>query len=96
MRTRSTSLCTVGLFAYLLAGVIVAGLVWAVRHGPGHPRVSTLVVFGLAGGAIGGLGWNLLKDQSIDHLDGAGFTAAVLVALVLLIGVDVRVHHHED
>jgi hypothetical protein len=85
-----------GLFAYLLAGVIVAGLVWFVRHGPGHPRLPTLLVFGLVGGAIGGLGWNVLKDRSLDHLDAGGFTAAVLVALVLLVGVDVRVHRDAD
>jgi drug/metabolite transporter (DMT)-like permease len=86
----------VGLFAYLLAGVIVGGLVWSVRHGPGRPRLPTLLVFGLVGGAIGGLGWNLLKDRSIDDLDGPGFTAAVLVALVLLVGVDVQVRRGED
>jgi drug/metabolite transporter (DMT)-like permease len=86
----------VGLFAYLLAGVIVAGLVWFVRHGPGRPRLPTLLVFGLVGGAIGGLGWNVVKDKSVDHLDGSGFTAAVLVALVLLVGVDVRVRRADD
>lgn len=85
-----------GLLAYLLAGVIVGALVWFVRHGPGYARVGTILVFGLAGGAIGGLGWNALHDQSLDHLDGTGFTAAVLVALVLLVGVDVRVRHGDD
>ena len=83
------------MFAYLLAGVIVGGLVWFLRHGPGYPRLPTLLVFGLIGGAIGGLGWNLLHDGSIDDLDGAGFTAAVLVAVVLLVGVDVRVHRED-
>jgi hypothetical protein len=86
----------VGLFAYLLGGVIVAVLVWFVRHGPGHPRLPTLLVFGLVGGAIGGLGWNLVEDRSVDHLDGIGFTAAVLVALVLLVGVDVRVRRDDE
>jgi uncharacterized membrane protein YfcA len=76
--------------------VIVGGLVWAVRRGPDYPRVATLLVFGLVGGAIGGLGANVLRDESIDHLDGLGFTAAVLVALVLLVGVDVRVRRAED
>lgn len=85
-----------GLFAYLLAGVVVAGLVWFVRHGPGYPRLATLLVFGLVGGAVGGLGWNIVKDRSIDDLDGTGFTAAVLVALVLLVGVDVQVHRSDD
>jgi hypothetical protein len=85
-----------GLFAYLLAGAIVAGLVWFVRHGPGYPKPMTLLVFGLAGGAIGGLGWNVLKDKSVDHLDGSGFTAAVLVALVLLVGVAVQVRRGDD
>lgn len=85
-----------GLWAYLVAGVIVGGLVWFVRHGPGHPRLATLLVFGLVGGAIGGLGWNVLRDRSIDHLDGIGFTAAVLVALVLLVGVDVRAGRDDD
>jgi uncharacterized membrane protein YeaQ/YmgE (transglycosylase-associated protein family) len=85
-----------GLLAYLVAGVIVGGLVWSVRHGPDRPRLPTLLVFGLAGGAIGGLGANVVRGQSIDHLDGTGFTAAVLVALVLLVGVDVRVHRDGD
>jgi hypothetical protein len=85
-----------GLLAYLLAGLIVAGLVWFVRHGPGYPRLPTLLVFGLVGGAIGGLGANLVRGGSIDDLDGTGFTAAVLVALALLIGVDVRVRRGED
>ena len=85
-----------GLFAYLLAGAIVAGLVWFVRHGPGYPKPMTLLVFGLAGGAIGGLGWNVVKDKSVDHLDGSGFTAAVLVALVLLVGVAVQVRRGDD
>jgi hypothetical protein len=85
-----------GLFAYLLAGAIVAGLVWFVRPGPGYPKPMTLLVFGLAGGAIGGLGWNVLKDKSVDHLDGSGFTAAVLVALVLLVGVAVQVRRGDD
>jgi hypothetical protein len=85
-----------GLFAYLLAGAIVAGLVWFVRHGPGYPKPMTLLVFGLAGGAIGGLGWNVLNDRSVDDLDGSGFTAAVLVALVLLVGVAVQVRRSDD
>ena len=85
-----------GLFAYLVAGIIVAGLVWFVRHGAGYPRLLTLLAFGLVGGAIGGLGWNVVKDRSVDHLDGTGFTAAVLVALVLLVGVDVRVRRPDD
>jgi hypothetical protein len=85
-----------GLWAYLVAGVIVGGLVWFVRNGPGYPRLATLVVFGLAGGAIGGLGWNVLQDQPVDHLDSTGFTAAVLVALVILVGIDVRVRRGED
>jgi hypothetical protein len=55
-----------------------------------------LLVFGLVGGAIGGLGSNVVGGNSIDHLDGVGFTAAVLVALVLLVGVDVRVHADDD
>ena len=84
------------MIAYLLAGLVVGGLVWFVRHGSGYPRLPTLLVFGLVGGAIGGLGWNVLQDASVDHLDGTGFTAAVLVALVLLVGVDVRVHRGED
>lgn len=85
-----------GLFAYLLAGLIVAGLVWFVRHGPSYPRLATLLVFGLVGGAVGGLGSNIVQGESVDHLDGIGFTAAVLVALVLLVGVDVRVHHDDE
>jgi hypothetical protein len=85
-----------GLLAYLVAGAIVAGLVWFVRHGDGYPRLPTLVVFGLIGGAVGGLGANIVADEGVDHLDGTGFTAAVLVALVLLVGVQVRVRRGDD
>ena len=85
-----------GLLAYLVAGAIVAGLVWWVRHGPGYPRLPTLVVFGLVGGAVGGLVANLVQGESIDHLDGIGFTVAVLVALVLVVGVQVRVQRTDD
>ena len=85
-----------GLVAYLVAGVIVAGLVWFIRNGPGYPRLATLLVYGLIGGAIGGLGANVVRDEYFDHLDGIGFTAAVLVALVLLVGVDVRVRRSDD
>jgi hypothetical protein len=85
-----------GLLGYLVAGVIVAALVWVVRHGPGYPRLGTLVVFGLIGAAIGGMGANLTRGEYFDHLDGTGFTAAVLVALVLLVGVDVRIRRGED
>ena len=85
-----------GLLAYLVAGLIVGGLVWFVRRGPDYPRVPTLLVFGLVGGAIGGLGANVIGGDSIDHLDGTGFAAAVLVALVLLVGVGVRVRRSDD
>ena len=84
-----------GLLAYLVAGAIVAALVWFVRRGPGFPRLLTLVVFGLAGGAIGGLGSNLVQNESVDHLDGVGFTLAVVVALVLVVGVQVRVRRQD-
>ena len=48
------------------------------------------------GAAIGGMGANIVRGEYFDHLDGTGFTAAVLVALVLLVGVDVRVRRDED
>jgi hypothetical protein len=38
----------------------------------------------------------VLRDKSVDHLDGSGFTAAVLVALVLLVGVAVQVRRGDD
>lgn len=84
------------MIAYLVAGVIVGGLVWQFRHGPGYPKLGTLLVFGLVGSAIGGLASNLIQGESVDHLDALGFTAAVLVALVLLVGVDVRIRRDDD
>lgn len=84
------------MIAYLVAGVIVGGLVWQFRHGPGYPKLGTLLVFGLVGSAIGGLASNLIQGESVDHLDALGFTAAVLAALVLLVGVDVRIRRDED
>jgi hypothetical protein len=38
----------------------------------------------------------VVRGDSIDHLDGTGFTAAVLVALVVVLGVDVRVRRDGD
>lgn len=84
------------MIAYLVAGVIVGGLVWQLRHGPGYPKLGTLLVFGLVGSAIGGLASNLLQGESVDHLDATGFTVAVLTALVVLVGVDVRVRLDDD
>lgn len=78
-----------GLLGYVVAGAIVAGLVGFVRQGSGH-RLSTLLVFGLVGAAIGGIGANAVRGEYFDHLDGVGFTSAVLVALALLVGLDVR------
>jgi hypothetical protein len=84
-----------GLLGYVVAGLIVGGLVWVVRQGTGH-RLSTLLVFGMVGAAIGGLGANVVRGNYFDHLDVLGFTAAVLVALALLIGLDVRVRSSDD
>lgn len=84
------------MFAYLVAGLIVGALVWFVRHGSGYPRLLTMLVFGLAGAAIGGLASNLVQDEALDHIDAVGFTAAVLAALVLLVGVQVRVRRDDD
>lgn len=84
-----------GLLGYVVAGLIVGGLVRVVRQGTGL-RLSTLLVFGMVGAAIGGLGANVLRGNYFDHLDALGFTAAVLVALALLIGLDVRVRSSDD
>lgn len=84
------------MLAYLLAGLIVGGLVWFVRHGPGYPTLPTLLVFGLVGGAIGGLVSNIVQGEGLDEIDPAGFTAAVFVALVLVVGVQVRIRRSDD
>ena len=84
-----------GLLGYVVAGLIVGGLVRVVRPGTGH-RLSTLLVFGMVGAAIGGLGANLVRGDYFDHLDALGFTVAVLGALVLLVGLDVRARRSED
>ena len=84
-----------GLLGYVVAGLIVGTLVRVVRQGTGH-RLSTLLVFGMVGAAIGGLGANLVRGEYFDHLDALGFTAAVLVAVVLLAGLDVRVRRSDD
>ena len=84
------------MFAYLVAGAIVGALAWLVRHGPGYPRLLTLLVFGLIGATIGGLGWNVAHDDGIDEISRGGFTLSALAALVLLVGVHVRVRREED
>ena len=84
-----------GLLGYVVAGLIVGALVRVVRPGSGH-RLSTLLVFGTVGAAIGGLGANLVRGNYFDHLDALGFTAAVLVALALLVGLDARARRSVD
>ncbi len=78
------------MFAYLVAGLIVGGLVWYLRHERDDPPVGVQLAVGVIASGIGGLALNLLLGLDFLAVDVWGFTASVLVALVALAFVQAR------
>ncbi len=78
------------MFAYLVAGVIVGGLVWLFKHDDGDPSLQIQLGVGAIAGGLGGLVLNLLRDEDFMAVDGWGFAAAAIAALVALVLVLAR------
>lgn len=72
------------MLAYIVAGLIMGVLAWYLKHEPGDPRMATVMMVGVVGAVVGGVGLNLLLGEDLMAVDVWGFTAAVVVALVVL------------
>ena len=70
--------------AFLVAGVILGVLARVLRHDAGDPGVLVTLVLGVAGAAVGGAGVNVVLDEPLGDLNGWSFTAACILAFVLL------------
>ena len=78
------------MFAYLVAGVIVGGLVWLFKHDDGDPSLQIQLGVGAIAGGLGGLVLNLLRDEDFLAVDSWGFASAAIAALVALVLVLAR------
>ena len=60
------------MFAYLVAGLIVGGLIWFLRHEPGDPPIFIQLVVGAIAGGVGGLVLNVLLGEDFMAIDALG------------------------
>ena len=68
------------MFAYLVAGLIVGGLIWFLRHDPGDPPIFIQLVVGTIAGGVGGLVLNVLLGEDFMAIEAWGFAAAAIAA----------------
>ena len=78
------------MFAYLLAGLIVGGLMRYLRHAPGDPPVGVQLAVGLIAAGLGGLVVNVLLGEDFLDVNPWGFTAAPIAALVAVAFIQSR------
>jgi len=78
------------MFAYLVAGVIVGGLVRMFKHDDGDPSLQIQLGVGAIAGGLGGLVLNVVRDEEFMSVSGWGFAAAAIAALVALVLVLTR------
>ena len=78
------------MFAYLVAGLIVGGLMRYLRHEPGDPPVFIQLGVGVLAGGLGGLVLNVLLGDDFMAINEWGFAAAAIAALVALVFVQSR------
>ncbi len=72
------------MVAFLLAGVILGVLARTLRGGPDQPPLTLTVPVGVVGAVVGGVGMNLVLSDGWTDLGAWSFTAACVLALVLL------------
>ena len=78
------------MFAYLVAGLIVGGLMCYLRRAPGDPPLAIQLAVGLVAGGLGGLVLNVLLGEDFAAVTVWGFVAAAIAALVALVFVQSR------
>ncbi len=84
------------MFAYLVAGLIVGGLIWFLRHEPGDPPIFIQLVVGMIAGGVGGLVLNVLLGEDFMAVERWGFAAAALAAAGALAFVHWRGQRGQD
>ena len=72
------------MVAFLVAGLILGVLARTLRHGPEDPSLVLTLVAGVAGALVGGVGLNLVLQESYADLNVWSFTMACVLAFVLL------------
>lgn len=72
------------MVAFLVAGVILGVLARGLRHDPDDPGIVMTLVLGVVGAVIGGSGMNAAPGDPLSDLSAWSFTAACLLAFVLL------------
>jgi undecaprenyl pyrophosphate phosphatase UppP len=80
------------MFAYLVAGLIVGGLIWYLRHEPGDPPIFIQLVVGAIAAGVGGLALNVLLDEDFMAVEPWGFATAAIAAALALAFVQWRGH----
>ena len=83
------------MFAYLVAGLIVGGLMCYLRREPGDPPLAIQLAVGLVAGGIGGLVLNVLLGDDFSAVSAWGFAAAAIAAAVALVFVQSRARRSE-
>ena len=81
------------MFAYLVAGLIVGGLMRYLRHEPGDPPVFIQLGVGVLAGGLGGLVINVLLGDDFMAISSWGFAGAAIAAMVALVFVQSRGRH---
>ena len=72
------------MIAFLLAGVILGVLAGFLWRGADRPGLALTVTVGVVGAVVGGVGMNLVLDESWTDLNAYAFTAASVLPMVLL------------
>ena len=72
------------MIAFLVAGLILGVLAHVLRRGPEHPSLPLRLVASVVGALVGGVGMNLVLQESYTDLNIWSFTMAFALALVLL------------
>jgi uncharacterized membrane protein YfcA len=78
------------MFAYLVAGLIVGGMVWYLRRQPGDPPLGVQLGVGAVAAGIAGLLVNVLVDEDFLAITARGFAAAAIAAFAVLLLVQAR------
>jgi len=72
------------VIAFVVAGLILGMLARTLRSGPDDASLPLALVTGVAGAVVGGVGMNLLLDESWTELTAFAFTSSCVVGMVLL------------
>jgi uncharacterized membrane protein YeaQ/YmgE (transglycosylase-associated protein family) len=72
------------VLAFLIAGLILGVLARTLRGGADNPPMTLTIPVGVVGAVIGGVGINLVLDESWTDLNAWSFASACLLAMVVL------------